>query len=75
MVLDRIVIAFLTVRLKDGRRYAANNMQIIRAGWGEDYKRQILAFECSGVLERFDVDDVAAVEFGVNADVELPASV
>ena len=69
------MIAFMTVRTKTGVRYAANNLQIIRKGWGGDYEKQVLIFECSGVLHQFDVDEIDSVEYGVNESVAMPVGI
>ena len=67
------MIFSFTVKRKDGQRYAAQNVQILRKGWGGDYMRQVVAFECSGVLTVFDAEDVESVEFNVS-EAALPTS-
>lgn len=57
--------AFITVIKKDGQRYAANNLQLLKKGWGGDYQQTVLVFECSGVLTSFDVQDIASIDYGV----------
>lgn len=55
------MLGSLTVIRKDGQRYAANNLQVLRKSWPE-YGQSVLVFECSGVLTQFDVQDVDRIE-------------
>ena len=56
------MLGSITVRLNNGQRYAAQNLQTLRKGWGGDYEKTVLVFECSGVLTSFPVEDVAGIE-------------
>lgn len=64
----------MTVELKNGQRYDAKNIQIVRKGWGGDYMTEVVVFVCSGVITSFDCNEVKDITYNF-ADVTLPTSV
>lgn len=68
------MIFSLTVELKNGQRYDAQNIQVLRKGWGADFQKQVITFECSGVQTTFDAEDVKDVTYN-RSEALLPTSV
>ena len=78
------MIAFITITLNNGTRYSANHVSIQRRGWqlpapdgrvGFEPMAQVVVFECSGSLHAFPADEVRAIDYGINAHVDLPSVV
>jgi hypothetical protein len=57
--------ASITVVKKDGQRYDAENLQVLRKSW-QEYEQTVLVFKCSGVLTVFNVEDVERIDFNTS---------
>ncbi len=71
------MLGSLTVYHKNGQSFAAQNLQVLRKGWGSGYAQCMLVFECSGVLTSFPVEDIKDIGLSVREmpSPPLPASV